>query len=456
MDINLFASPFRYYSRILWSGGRVGFSTELKQICCSILLISDLPIMRNRLLLIIILWIAGNHSYAQKNTLDFYLQEAIRNSPLLKDYQSQIESNGIDSERIRAQYKPQVTGSSINSLAPVIHGYGYDPAVTNGGQLSGIVNVNQALVSRSNLSAQYKNLQLQNEGIANNSRITEQDLKRTITNQYLTAFGTLQELGLAKEIHDLLKKEVDILKTLTEKNVYRQTDYLTLLVTVQQQDLSLRQLDIQFHNDYATLNYLAGIVDTAAVNLDEPSFTISSPPGIDHSVFFQKYTIDSLILVQNRELINYNYKPKVNIYANGGYLSSFAYQGYKNFGASVGLDLTVPIYDGKQKKMQYRKLDISERSRNNYKSFYASQYYQQISLLRQQLQQTESLIGDINNQIKYSDGLIQVNTRLLETGDAKIADLIIALNNYLTAKNLLTQNKVSRLQIINQINYWNR
>jgi glutaredoxin 2 len=137
-------------------------------------------------------------------------------------------------------------------------------------------------------------------------------------------------------------------------------------------------------------------------------------------------------------------------------LSSLNYQGYKNFGASFGLDLVVPIYDGRQKKMQYRKLDISERARAGYKNFYTSQYYQQISQLRQQLRQTESLIGDINNQIKYSDGLIQVNSKLLETGDLKISDLIIALYNYLTAKNLLAQNKVSRLQIINQINYWNR
>jgi uncharacterized protein (DUF1330 family) len=106
--------------------------------------------------------------------------------------------------------------------------------------------------------------------------------------------------------------------------------------------------------------------------------------------------------------------------------------------------------------MQYRKLDISERTRAGYKSFYTSQYYQQVNQLRQQLQETESLIGDINNQIKYAEGLIRANTLLLETGDAKIAELIIALNNYLTAKHLLTLNKVSRLQIINQINYWNR
>jgi len=412
--------------------------------------------MRIRYMLFIILWVTTRTAVAQKNSLDYYLQQAVHNSPLLKDYQSQIESNGIDSQRIRAQFGPQVTGSSVNSLAPVIHGYGYDAVITNGGQLSGIVNVNQILVSRKNLSAQYRNLQLQSEGIANNSRISEQDLKRTITSQYLTAYGTLQELKLAREIQEQLQKESAILKVLTEKNVYRQTDYLTFLVTVQQQDLSLRQLDIQFHNDYAMLNYLSGIEDTAAIDLDEPSYSIQGPPDPGHSIFFQKYTIDSLILVQNRTLVDFSYKPKVNIYANGGYLSSLNYQGYKNFGASVGLDLVVPIYDGKQKKMQYRKLDISERSRANYKNFYTSQYYQQINQLKQQLRQTETLIGDINNQIRYSEGLIQVNKKLLETGDAKIPDLIIALNNYLTAKSLLTQNKVSRLQIINQINYWNR
>jgi outer membrane protein TolC len=412
--------------------------------------------MRSLFLIIVIFSLIATPSVAQKNTLDFYLTQAIRNSPLLKDYRSQIESNGIDSQRIRAQYHPQVTASSATSLAPVFHGIGYDAAITNGGQLSGIVNVSQTVVSRGNLDAQYKNLQLQNEGIANNSSMSEQDLKRTITLQYLNAFGTLQQLNLAREIQSLLEKEVAILKLLTEKNVYHQTDYLTLLVTVQQQELSLKQLDIQYHTDFANLNYLAGIVDTSIVNLEEPSFDLKTPLGPGHSIFFQKYTIDSLLLSHNRTLLDYSYKPKLNVYANAGYMSSFVYQGYKNFGTSVGLDLVIPIYDGKQKRMLYKKLDISERVRSSYQTFYTSQYYQQIGQLQQQLQQTESLIGDIDKQIKYADGLIQANTKLLETGDAKIIELIVALNNYLTAKNLLTQNKVSRLQIINQINYWNR
>ena len=74
----------------------------------------------------------------------------------------------------------------------------------------------------------------------------------------------------------------------------------------------------------------------------------------------------------------------------------------------------------------------------------------------QQLLATDELIKDINNQLKYSQSLIDVNEKLLETGEAKIADYILALNSYLNAKNLITQNTIIRLQIINQINYWNR
>jgi outer membrane protein TolC len=144
------------------------------------------------------------------------------------------------------------------------------------------------------------------------------------------------------------------------------------------------------------------------------------------------------------------------LYADGGYASTFTYEGYKNFGTSFGINLTVPIYDGHQRKLRYSKLDIAERTRTGYRDFFTSQYNQQIAQLSQQLKATEELIGQINEQVKYSEALIDVNGKLLGTGDAKIADYILALSNYLNAKNLLTQNSITRLQIINQINYWNR
>jgi outer membrane protein TolC len=393
---------------------------------------------------------------AQVKNIDYYVEQALVNSPLLKDYKNQVETNLVDSQRVRATYKPQVTGTSNNSYAPVINGYGYDEAITNGGQLSAVVGVNQTLVSQKNLRSQFETLRLQNKGIENNAKVSEQDLKRTVIAQYITTYGDMQQLNFTREINDMLRKEDTLLKILTEHNVYRQTDYLTFLVTRQQQELAVRQLAIQFQNDVATLNYLSGIMDTAAVTLADPAIAINKLPDVSQSVFFQKFSIDSLLLANNRSLIDFSYKPKINLFADAGYNSSFALQPYKNFGTSVGVNITVPIYDGKQKKLQYSKVDISERTRQGYKDFFRRQYDQQIAQLAQQLQATNGLIEEINNQIKYAQGLIDVNMKLLQTGDVRIADLVIAINNYLTAKNLLAQNNVNRMQIINQINYWNR
>jgi glutaredoxin 2 len=116
----------------------------------------------------------------------------------------------------------------------------------------------------------------------------------------------------------------------------------------------------------------------------------------------------------------------------------------------------MPIYDGKQKQLQYSKIDIAEKIRASYQSFFTSQYQQQVAQLTQQLSATDDLIADINNQLKYTQSLIDVNGKLLEAGEVRITDYIVALNNYINAKNLITQNNINRLQIINQLNYWNR
>src|SRR5258706_9990694 len=66
-------------------------------------------------------------------SLDSYLQVALQNSPLLKDYQGQVQAGQVDSQIVRAGYPPQVTGTSVDNYAPVINRFGYDNAISNGG-----------------------------------------------------------------------------------------------------------------------------------------------------------------------------------------------------------------------------------------------------------------------------------------------------------------------------------
>ncbi len=202
------------------------------------------------------------------------------------------------------------------------------------------------------------------------------------------------------------------------------------------------------------LNYLCGIVDTSVRVLPDPVLNLTYLPNAYGSLFYQQFTIDSLKFINDRSIIDYSYKPRLNVFVDAGFNSSLNYEAYKNFGTGFGLSLNVPIYDGKQKLLKYRKIDIAERTRSAYRDFYLRQYDQQIAQLMQQLKLTESLIREIDGQIKYSDTLMSVNLKLLESGAIRITDFVLSVNTYLNARNLLNQNYISRLQIINQINYW--
>jgi len=391
---------------------------------------------------------------SQEYNLEYYFSHARNNSPLLADYRNQMQAASVDSQLLKATQKIQVNGISSNYYAPTVSGWGYDKIITNGAQVSAFVQANKNIITAANLATQYETIRLMKESIGNTALLAEKDLRKTITAQYITVYGDFQALKFSREVLSLFRSEDSLLKKLTQSGVYKQTDYLTFYVSLQQQQLVVRQSEIQFRNDCATLNYMSGLVDTSLISVAAPDLQIGLLPDIISSPYYRQYTLDSLNLANQQKSIFYTYKPKLNIYADAGYNSSLQYQAYKNFGLSAGLNFSIPIYDGKQQRMKYQKINIAENTRQHYKDYFLKQYNQQIAQLTQQLRSTESLINDINGQIKYSGTLISVNKKLLETGEVRITDLILTVNTYLNARNLLNQNYVNRMQIINQINYW--
>lgn len=409
----------------------------------------------NRNFITILIFFVPLFSIAQNKDLNYFISRSISNDPKFTEFRNQILANKIDSQLIVAGNKIQVSGSGNAYYAPIINGWGYDEAITNGQQLSALVALNKQIYNKRNLSLQFKSLQLQNDSLANSSAIYQQDLKKTIISQYILTYGDQLQLNFNDEVISLLTKEEGILKTLTEKNVYKQADYLSFLVTLQQQQLTRNQLMVQYKNNYATLNYLAGIIDTVTEALAAPDLQVKVNLNATSSPFFLNYKIDSLRLQNERLLAKIQYRTKVNLFADAGYQSTFILTPYKNFGYNIGINLTVPIYDGHQKRLQFTKVDIEERTRQKQHEFFYNQYQQQIQELEQQLNDIESLAEPINKQITYLETLINVNGKLLETGDIRITDYILALNNYITAKNLVVQNQMARYQVIQQLNYWN-
>lgn len=410
--------------------------------------------MRYRFCLLLILF--GFGVRAQTRKLDDFVQSALTNSPLIKDLNNQILAAQLDSLRLQAGFKPQVTGNGQGLYAPVIHGYGYSTAITNGQQLTGLITVDKQFIGRSYLNTQLQGILNQKDSLRNTIRLSEQDLRKTIIAQYISAYGSQEQQRFNEEVVSLLNGEEQVLLKLTRSNVYKQADYLAFLVTYKQAQLQLKQARLQYKADYSTLKYLAGIRDTTLDSLYKPDLKPGYLTDRNQSIFFKQFQLDSIRIRNQERLIDFAYKPRLHAYVDGGYNSDLTADYYKNFGTSVGFGLTVPIYDGGQRKLAHRKIQLEENTRQQYKSFFDRQYTQQIHQLTEQINGYETLLTDIREQFKYTEALIKVDAKLMQTGDLKIADLILAINNYLSVKNLLTTNLISQLQLINQLNYYNR
>ena len=405
------------------------------------------------LLLLCMVW--PGISRAQTRTLNEYIQLAQVNSPLLRGYENQILSNRLDSLILKATLRPQVNFLSNDLYAPTIAGFGYDPAITNVAQLSGLVQATKTFYSRDYILAQYRTIALQNQALRDTIQLSVRDLVRTITDQYITAYSDLLTMNYSRDLYTLLKQEEEAMRKMAQASVIKQTEYPAFDITMQQQQLTYLQAQIQYNADFLTLNFLSGLADTTVGVLVEPTFEDTLPHDFYGSVFYRRFITDSLRITNQHQLVDYSYRPTFGTFADAGYNSSLQETPYRNFGLSFGVNIRVPIYDGHQKRLRHEQLNIEERTRQFNRNFFANQYNQQVAQLNIQLHSTDQLFDQIRQQVAYTKTLITAYGKLLQTGDARVTDLVTAITGYLNAQNTYRQNLVSRLRVMNQINYWN-
>lgn len=389
-----------------------------------------------------------------KNTLSYFLETAKINSPVLNDYNNQVISNRIDSLKLKATYGFIVSGEGTAGYSPNSKGWGYDSALTNGQSLFAGVRIAKEFISRNNLNTRLSGFSASIAQMLAQRNISLQTLNKQITDQYITTYASQQQYSLSQEIIHLLDQEDIILKKLTQAAAFKQTDYLTFKVTLQQNELTLEQQKADWQNNYSLLKYLSGIVDDTFEPVEIPYFQESlTPVSFDDSMYQKAFKADSLKLANDAEIIQYNYKPKVTAFSDGGYQSSFALTPYKNFGMSLGIGVTIPIYDGHQKKMLLQQNQLSLQTRQKYLEQTHRQYQQQILQVNNQIEQYDKIIHTANEQITYAKTLVEANAKQLPTGDVRMVDFILSINNLLSLKGNIIQYNTILFNLKNQLQY---
>jgi len=409
--------------------------------------------MFRRIFLVFFLSFLTLLAFNQTRNLEFYLDQGIHNSPLLNDYRNQIRSASSDSLLIRAAKNPLVEVKSQLLYAPSYRNFGYDEIVTDQGNYTAVMGVSQPLFNKREINNKYEAVDIQKRTLNNSSQISINELKKVITEQYLTSFASYTDFLFNRNFLELLEKENVIVKQFVNNGIAKQTDYLSLLVETQSEEMMVTQIKSQYRKDLMLLSQLCGLNDSTWYELTDPRIEMKGAPDITKSPAYIQYKIDSIRIENEKTAIDIRYKPKINWFADVGFLTSNPWNFYNHFGYSAGVSLNIPVYDGKQRGIEKQKLGFNENSRQAYQDTYYKQYFQQIQQLNLELSSLNEMSSLVENQLRTSEQLLSTLKEQLETGIIQMTEYINAIKNFKTTSRSINLIKMQKLQVINEMNF---
>jgi len=395
---------------------------------------------------------------AQDNSLDYYLKLAQQNNPSLKEDSNQIKISGLEQQKIKSQYnKPQVFYTTNLMKAPIFNGYGYDVAISNGALISSQINVEQQLFTNSitktkineqtNILTQFKN----------NSLTTLHHLNLQITQLYIQCYFNQKLIENSSRIYDNYKKQQAILKSLYKNGITNLTDLKLLETELSNQYLDIKSLKFKAHQDFSVLNQLCGINDTSTIELSKPNIKKSTTyTSFYKSLFNNEFKTDSLMIENEKNNFNLKYKPQLYLFGNAG-INAIAFTDIdKRFGVSGGINLTIPIYDGKQKSINNQQSQLKQAINKDYRDYKKNQISLQLDNINQQINLIDEQLEIVKKQQNDYENLLKLYNTKLNNGLIQISDYLIFMRTYLTTKTKeidLNQQKLLSIAMYNYLNW---
>ncbi|GAB3047434.1 TolC family protein [Spirosoma pulveris] len=396
----------------------------------------------------------GQDTLVHRN-LAYYLEAGLANSPLLKDNGNAITLNRLDSLINIALNKPNVQAVGQYLYAPAGTNWGYDQNTTNGGTYTGLIQANRNLLYRRNLRIENNLNAALRDSLVNTVHINQNDLQKAITDLYLTAYQDYQQMVIFGDLYQIFSRQNEVLKELLRKALFNQSDYLAFRVDWQQSEVNFEGAKVQFLQDLLTLNTFCNIPEPGLVHLEKPALPQQARFTLDDNPYFLRYRYDSVLVERNRRVVDIFYRPSLDIVINAGTNAISADLITRRFGYSLGLNFSMPIYNGNQRKLQYQKLDVAQLTIRNYRNQYLNRFNLQLRTVTEQLRVNQNLINITERQNTDVENLLTISQARLYRGDISAIDYLLIVQRYLNIKLSLNQLTIQRQRFINTFNYRN-
>ena len=414
-----------------------------------------------------IIIVASNLLFAQ-SSLDYFVNKAFNNSPVLKDYQNLGQINILQSKLDEAQYSAIQVSLTANylfapyfnnngkllSTNPDPNAIGYDAGITNGGLYSTQINFEKNIFNGGLMNA----LQLQsstlNKTYANKTDEEKHALKKEVTDQYLSTLRDQLLLGLSTKIVGNLKDQLSITGKQVQNGYAKAQDYLLLKVEFTTQQINLNEARQNYKNSLMQLYALCGIKDTLVVKIDSVNLE-QNEVRQGNSNFLTKFYLDSLSTAYQQNLFETKYQPQIGLFFNAGLNAVELDNIQRKFGISAGINFSLPLLDGGQKDITRQQSSIAEKTLGDYKGYLSQNIYIQRKNTDEKINTLKNNLSEMESQLKDYNNLINISRNQLQEGNMSMVDYLTLLRNYFDLEQKHITTLINYQMEINNYNYWN-
>jgi outer membrane protein TolC len=294
-------------------------------------------------------------SVAQKLTLPRALELAKSYSLKARTSDMAIRATELESAEMETAKFPQFKLGTDASWAPASGTRGYDPAITDGGQISGRISVQQSLYDAGVRSLRTEQISAERISLVKEKQINDRDLVFGVEQMFIEALRAQQEIGLQQQSMQQLRDYLEMVHQLAKGGQASYTDVLKTQVQLQATERSVQKAYEALASAKLALAELMGrSIDT--------SFTVEGTMGVLHSeadrvALDLAQNLDVTLAVLNIKKSTFDVElqkserlPVISAFADAGLLTSIdnlrlpGSERAGMFGYMIGVSLEVPLF----------------------------------------------------------------------------------------------------------------
>ncbi len=332
--------------------------------------------------------------------------------------------------------------------------YGYDLGESSGHLHAG-VTWTQPLLGNSQYRAAREQERIKAAVARNDISMETHQLERTVTEQYVLCLLDKARIGIADSVERLLDYQEAVVGKLVNSGFSKQSS-LTLLAAERKANDEQRVADLQsYHSHLMDLNLICGISDTLDVDLAYVDALPTDGHGGGQSLFMEQYRLDSLDAEASLRSFNMQYKPKLNLFVDGGMQTGAFKDFYRHFGWSAGLTFSWTLYDGKQQRWQQRQTEIRKNTVSSYRENMDLQRRMRIRQCISEMSKYDERRKLTERRLADYDKVLADYGKEIRAGQVSVLDYITVLKSKISAEKDLLLLDTNRQLAVVAYNYWN-